>query len=77
VRYAGNYSGFYVAWVTLLYVLYILGFPVAIALASPYILLWPLTMAGPDGQGAGRIKTNYLSIVRVWEKIGHRLPVLR
>jgi len=77
VRYEGDYGIPYVIYVVFLYVLYVFGFPVAFAVATPYILTWPRSGGAYGGGHRGRIKANYLSLVRLWESIGYRLPVLR
>jgi hypothetical protein len=77
LRYEGNYSIPYIVYIVFLYVLYVFGFPVAVALAAPYILIWPRSGGAYGGGQRGRITANYLSLVRLWESIGYRLPVLK
>ena len=60
--------------VCLLYLLYILLFPVVMVVATPVILLWPGKRA-PDGTRERRdIRGRYHKILKVWKSIGTGLP---
>ena len=59
-----------------LYCLYIVLIPVALIVATPFILIWPGKKRANGSRARRPIGSRYARLFRIWKNIGLGLPIL-